>query len=150
MRKEKVVAIIPARGGSKGLPRKNIRKLCGKPLIGYAVEAAKSSPLVDRVIVTTDDAEIAETARAFGAEVPFLRPSEIDGRFTLGSEKVMINVGSVGQPRDHNPNASFALFDTEARKVSVRRVPYDVAAAAASIREAGLPEILGERLKVGR
>lgn len=64
--------------------------------------------------------------------------------------KVLVNVGSVGQPRDNNPNASYALFDTVARKVSVRRVAYDIDAAAASIREAGLPEVLGERLKIGR
>jgi diadenosine tetraphosphatase ApaH/serine/threonine PP2A family protein phosphatase len=64
--------------------------------------------------------------------------------------KVMINVGSVGQPRDSNPRASFAIFDTEARKVWIRRIAYDVEASIAHIREAQLPEILGERLKFGR
>lgn len=72
-----VVAVIAARGGSKGLPRKNVRMLAGKPLIAYSVEAAKLSPYVDRVIVTTDDAEIAEVARKFGAETPFMRPPEL-------------------------------------------------------------------------
>ena len=75
--KPHVVAIIAARGGSKGLPGKNIRPLAGKPLIAYSVEAAKASPYVDRVIVTTDSPEIAEVARKFGAEVPFMRPSEL-------------------------------------------------------------------------
>ncbi len=65
-------------------------------------------------------------------------------------EKFLVNVGSVGQPRDNNPRASFAIYDTEARKISIRRIAYDVEAAAARIREAELPEILGERLKVGR
>lgn len=75
----KTVAIIPARGGSKGLPGKNIRMLVGKPLIGYAIEAAKCAPLIDRVIVTTDNEEISAVAKDFGAEVPFLRPTDISG-----------------------------------------------------------------------
>jgi CMP-N-acetylneuraminic acid synthetase len=75
--KPHVVAIIAARGGSKGLPGKNVRPLAGKPLIAYSVEAAKASPYVDRVIVTTDSPEIAEVARKFGAEVPFMRPAEL-------------------------------------------------------------------------
>ncbi len=72
-----VVAIIPARGGSKGLPGKNIRMLAGKPLLAYSIEAAKRCPLIDRVIVSTDDEEIAAVARQHGAEVPFLRPAEL-------------------------------------------------------------------------
>ena len=74
---QKVIAIIPARGGSKGVPRKNIRLLGGKPLIAYTIEVALKSSLIDRVLVTTDDQEIAEVARSFGAEVPFLRPAEL-------------------------------------------------------------------------
>jgi len=72
-----VVAIIPARGGSKGLPRKNVRLLAGKPLIAYTIEVAKQCALIHRVIVSTDDAEIAQVARQFGAEVPFIRPAEL-------------------------------------------------------------------------
>lgn len=75
--KARVVAIIPARGGSKGLPGKNVRLLAGKPLIAYSIEAAKASPLVDRVLVTTDDPAIAAAAKAHGAEVPFMRPAEL-------------------------------------------------------------------------
>ncbi|MBI3074830.1 MAG: acylneuraminate cytidylyltransferase family protein [Parcubacteria group bacterium] len=77
MEKKKIVAIIPARGGSKGLPRKNIRLLGGKPLISYAIETAKRSAFVQRVLVTTDDKEIAGVAKKYGAEVPFLRPAEL-------------------------------------------------------------------------
>lgn len=73
----KIIAIIPARGGSKGLPRKNIRLLGGKPLISYAIETAKKSKVIQRVLVTTDDKEIAEVAKKYGAEVPFLRPVEL-------------------------------------------------------------------------
>ena len=71
------VAVIPARGGSKRIPRKNIRNLCGKPMIGYSIDCALRSGLFDRVMVSTDDEEIARTARDFGAEVPFLRPAEL-------------------------------------------------------------------------
>lgn len=78
--KEKtVLAIIPARGGSKGIPGKNIKLLAGKPLIVWTIEVAKQSKLVDRVIVSTDDENIASVAREYGAEVPFLRPQEISG-----------------------------------------------------------------------
>ncbi len=73
----KTVAIILARGGSKGVPRKNIRPLLGKPLIAYAIEPGLAAKKVDRVIVSTDDAEIAEVAISCGAEVPFTRPSEL-------------------------------------------------------------------------
>jgi N-acylneuraminate cytidylyltransferase/CMP-N,N'-diacetyllegionaminic acid synthase len=69
-----MIAIIPARGGSKGLPGKNIKMLCGKPLIAYAIECAQKSRYIDRVIVSTDDERIAEVSKSFGAEVPFLRP----------------------------------------------------------------------------
>ena len=72
-----MIAIIPARGGSKGLPGKNIKLLNGKPLIAYTIEAAKQSENVSRVIVNTDDAEISKVALDYGAEVPFVRPSEL-------------------------------------------------------------------------
>ncbi len=72
-----IVGFIFARGGSKGIPRKNIKLLCGKPLICYAIEAAKASSLVNRVIVSTDDGEIASVAKDAGAEVPFIRPAEL-------------------------------------------------------------------------
>ena len=73
---QKVFAIIPARGGSKGIPRKNIADLCGKPLIAYTIETAVKAKLVDRVIVSTEDKEIADIAEAYGGEVPFLRPCQ--------------------------------------------------------------------------
>ncbi|MCG9639560.1 pseudaminic acid cytidylyltransferase [Vibrio sp. Isolate34] len=71
------VAIIPARGGSKRIPRKNIKHFHGKPMIAYSIEAALVSDCFDKVIVSTDDAEIAEVAKKYGAEVPFLRPANI-------------------------------------------------------------------------
>ena len=71
-----VLALIPARGGSKGIPRKNIRNFAGYPLIAWSIAAAKQSELVTRIIVSTDDEEIAAVAREWGAETPFLRPAE--------------------------------------------------------------------------
>lgn len=71
------LAVIPARGGSKRIPRKNIRPFYGKPMIAWSIEAALFSGCFDRVIVSTDDPEIADVARQFGAEVPFMRPAEL-------------------------------------------------------------------------
>ncbi|WP_432743822.1 pseudaminic acid cytidylyltransferase [Methylobacter sp. G7] len=71
------IAIIPARGGSKRIPRKNIKDFCGKPMIAWSIEAAKASGLFDHIIVSTDDAEIAEVAKQWGAEAPFMRPVEL-------------------------------------------------------------------------
>lgn len=71
-----VLALIPARGGSKSIPHKNIRLLAGYPLIAYSIAAARAATLVTRVVVSTDDPEIAAVARSYGAEVPFLRPAE--------------------------------------------------------------------------
>ena len=72
-----ILTIIPARGGSKGIPGKNVYNLCGKPLIGYVCEAALGAESLQRVIVSTDCQEIAETAARFGVEVPFTRPAQI-------------------------------------------------------------------------
>lgn len=71
------LAVIPARGGSKRIPRKNIREFCGKPIIAYSIEAARQSNCFDRIIVSTDDDEIAAVAREWGAEIPFGRPAEL-------------------------------------------------------------------------
>jgi CMP-N,N'-diacetyllegionaminic acid synthase len=72
-----IVGAICARGGSKGVPRKNLRNLLGKPLIAHAVECARACPILQRVVVSTDDEEIADVARQFGAEVPFMRPAKL-------------------------------------------------------------------------
>tara|TARA_E500000178_G_C16827112_1_gene664289 strand:- start:37 stop:759 length:723 start_codon:yes stop_codon:yes gene_type:complete len=79
--KEKVLCIIPARGGSKGIKLKNLQKVCGKPLISYPVQAAKKSKVCDKIIVSTDSNLIAREAVKYGAEVPFLRKKEFSGDF---------------------------------------------------------------------
>jgi N-acylneuraminate cytidylyltransferase len=74
---ERVLAVIAGRGGSKGLPRKNVRDLAGKPLIAWSIATAAQSRFLDRTVVSTDDPEIAETARRHGGDVPFMRPAEL-------------------------------------------------------------------------
>ena len=76
------ICVIPARGGSKRIPRKNIKTFNGKPIIAYSIEAALASSCFEKVIVSTDDEEISEVAKDFGAEVPFIRPVEISNDFT--------------------------------------------------------------------
>lgn len=77
MKKPFILGAIFARGGSKGIPGKNLKPLAGKPLIAYAIEAGLGIPLIDRLIVSTDDDKIAEVSRQYGAEVPFMRPAEL-------------------------------------------------------------------------
>ena len=95
-----VVAIIPARGGSKRIPRKNIKDFCGKPMIAYSIEAALESKLFNKVIVSTDDKEIAEIAEKFGAEVPFIRPTELSGDHTA---TIPVIAHAVAELQKENP-----------------------------------------------
>ena len=76
------VAVIPARGGSKRIPRKNIKIFCGKPMIAWSIEAAQRSGCFERIVVSTDDNEIADVALKYGAQVPFMRPAELADDFT--------------------------------------------------------------------
>jgi len=87
------VAIIPARGGSKRIPGKNIKPFSGKPIIAYSIGAALASGLFDRVIVSTDSEGIAAVARTYGAETPFLRPPELSGDFTTTAEVILHALG---------------------------------------------------------
>lgn len=82
------IAVIPARGGSKRIPRKNIREFAGKPIIAHSIDCALRSGLFERVIVSTDDAEISAVARRFGAEVPFVRPAELSDDHTGTAEVI--------------------------------------------------------------
>lgn len=76
------LAVIPARGGSKRIPKKNIKDFCGKPIIAWSILAAQKTNLFEKIIVSTDDLEIKKTAEKYGAEVPFLRPKELSDDFT--------------------------------------------------------------------
>ena len=84
-----VLAIIPARGGSKGVPRKNVRDVAGKPLIAWTIEEAKKSQFIDRLILSSEDIEIIEVAKDWGCEVPFIRPKELSQDHTPGIDPVL-------------------------------------------------------------
>ncbi|TBV82715.1 MAG: pseudaminic acid cytidylyltransferase [Desulfobulbaceae bacterium] len=86
----KVIAVIPARGGSKRITHKNIKSFCGKPIIVHSIEAAKDAGIFDRIIVSTDSKEIASIAKEFGAEVPFIRPAELADDF-VGTDAVILH-----------------------------------------------------------
>lgn len=102
--REIVATIILARGGSKGLPKKNIAPLCGKPLIAYTIEASLGCKYVDRTFVSTDDLEIARTAREHGAEVPFLRPKELSGDFANAEECLLHAVEWLAKHENYHIN----------------------------------------------
>ncbi len=97
---EKIAAFIPARGGSKGIPRKNIKLLDGKPLIAYSIEAARNSCYVDEVFVSTEDEEIADIARRFGAKIPCMRPLSLAGDKSTTLEVVLHAIGSYISPEE--------------------------------------------------
>lgn len=105
------VAIIPARGGSQRIPRKNIRLLNGKPLIAYSIEAAQASQLFERIIVSTDDEEIAEVARYYGAETPFFRPDELSDGIT-GTTPVMQHALRFLIEQNQTPSEACLIYAT--------------------------------------
>ncbi|MBF0216062.1 MAG: acylneuraminate cytidylyltransferase family protein [Candidatus Omnitrophica bacterium] len=90
---KKILALIPARGGSKGLPRKNIRDLGGKPLIAWTIEQAMKSEYADKVVVSTDDREIADISVQCGAEVPFIRPRKLASDTAKASDVILHALG---------------------------------------------------------
>lgn len=96
-----ILAIIPARGGSKGVPRKNIRLLAGKPLIAWTIEEAKKSKYIDRLILSSEDEEIIEVAKKYGCEVPFKRPIELAQDDTPGIEPVIHAINTLEGTYDY-------------------------------------------------
>lgn len=108
----KILAIIPARGGSKEIPRKNIFPLSGKPLIEYTFEAAKGSKLINRTIVSTDDNEIAEVGRRNGIDVPFMRPKELAEDNTPTLPVIRHAVEFMGKEHSYKPNIVMLLQPT--------------------------------------
>lgn len=107
-----ILAIIPARGGSKSIPRKNIKALGGVPLISYSIAAALSSQHVTRTIVSTDDEEIAAVARKWGAEVPFLRPAALAGDHSLDIEAFQHALGWLAENEGYTPDIVVQLRPT--------------------------------------
>jgi len=107
-----ILAIIPARGGSKGIPRKNIKDLCGKPLIAWTIDAARRSKYVTRVVVTTDDEEIASVAQEHGAEVPFMRPKELAQDHSTDIEFITNTLLTLEKEESYNPDILLRLSPT--------------------------------------
>lgn len=91
------IAIIPARGGSKRIPRKNVKPFCGKPMIAYSIETAQETGVFDRIIVSTDDDEIADVAQRFGAEVPFRRSADLANDYTPTLPVVADTIRQLGE-----------------------------------------------------
>ncbi len=118
--KPEVLAIIPARGGSKRIPRKNIANLCGKPLIAYSIEVALKTPQITRVVVSTEDREIADVARTYGAMVPFLRPKEMARDSSVVGEAISFTLERL-QESGYRPDVVFELYPT-----SLFRTPMQV------------------------
>jgi N-acylneuraminate cytidylyltransferase len=118
--KQKIICVIPARGGSKGIPRKNIRHLAGRPLIAYTIEHARSTPNIDRVFVSTDDEELADVSRKCGAGVIW-RPAEISGD-TATSESALLHALNYFQESEHY-EPSLVVF---LQATSPIRRPYDI------------------------
>lgn len=116
--KEKIMAIIPARGGSKGLPRKNIRLLCGKPLIAWTIKEALRSRFITRVIVSTDDKEIAQVAKKYGAEVPFMRPVDIAQDLSTDIEFIIHALETLRDDENYEPDIILRLAPTSPLRTS--------------------------------
>lgn len=111
MKPPHIVAIIPARGGSKGLPRKNTLPLCGKPLVAYSIEAAFNIQGVDRVVVSTEDEEIASIARNYGHDVPMKRPLQLAGDHSK-IDDCITNVYLTLKSEGYTPDMSIILLPT--------------------------------------
>ncbi len=126
----RVLAIIPARGGSRGVPRKNIRPLAGKPLLHWTIEAAHASRFLDRTILSSEDTEIMEVARAAGCEVPFRRPAELARDDTPGVDPVLHALDAIGEEYD---------YVVVLQPTSPLRTAEDIDAALRACADAGSP-----------
>ncbi len=105
------VAVIPARGGSKRIPRKNIREFCGKPIIAWPIEFAKRTKIFEHILVSTDDEEIAKISKKYGAEVSFVRPAHISDDYT-GTTEVVAHAVSWMQEQEWSLDAICCIYAT--------------------------------------
>ncbi len=112
MPEKEVLALILARGGSKGIPRKNIKSLNGKPLIGYTIETAQKSKYINKIVVSTDDQDIADVALDYGAEVPFLRPEELATDEASSNDAILHALGFLENQEDYSPDYLMNLQTT--------------------------------------
>jgi CMP-N,N'-diacetyllegionaminic acid synthase len=117
--KYKTLAIIPARGGSKSIPKKNIKLLLGKPLLAWTIEEAKKSKYIDRVVVSTDDKKIADIARQYGAETPFMRPAEISQDLSTDIEFILHAADFFKEHENYEPDIIAHLRPTSPLKTAL-------------------------------
>jgi CMP-N,N'-diacetyllegionaminic acid synthase len=132
----KVLAVIPARGGSRSIPRKNIADLCGHPLIHYTIREAHKAVRIDATIVSTDDEEIADVARSLGADVPFMRPKEIAGDKSRDIEFLQHALAWVEEHRGWKPDVILFLPPT-----SPSRTAGDIDEALAFMEQEGADSV---------
>jgi N,N'-diacetyllegionaminate synthase len=133
----RVLAVIPARGGSRSIPRKNLQTVAGRPLIAWTIDAARRARRVDRVIVTTEDEEIAAVAREWGAEVPMLRPAELARDDTPGIEPVIHAVSWLHEHEGYDPDVVLILQPT-----SPLRLADDIDASVSLYHERGVKALI--------
>jgi CMP-N,N'-diacetyllegionaminic acid synthase len=112
MLNRKIMALIPARGGSKGIPKKNIALLGGEPLISYVINAAKGSKYINRIVISTDSSEIAEICRSLDADVPFLRPPELAKYNSNVIDALIYTVNMLGEIENYKPEIILLLQPT--------------------------------------
>ncbi len=136
MKKLSTVGIVPARGGSKSIPRKNLKPFLGRPLIAWAIEALQKSGVCDRVIVSTEDEEIADVARQCGAEVPFMRPNELAEDRVPMLPVLQHAVAWLKEHEDYTPDYVVLLEPT-----SVGKRPFHVRGVAEMLRETGADSV---------
>jgi CMP-N,N'-diacetyllegionaminic acid synthase len=132
-----ILGLICARGGSKSIPRKNLALLAGKPMIAWTIEAALKSPSLTRAVVSTDDDEIAEVAKHWGADVPFLRPAELARDDTPGIEPVLHALRWLAEHESYHPDYVMLLQPT-----SPLRTTEDIEAAVRLARERGVDSVV--------
>lgn len=133
----KVLGIITARGGSKGVPGKNLKLLAGKPMLAYTIEAAQTCAALDRVILSTEDAAIAEMGRSLGCEVPFIRPAELSRDDTLHLPVIQHAAAWMRDHANYAPDAVMVLQPT-----SPLRTAGDIDAAIALLESSGADSVL--------
>ncbi|MBU0649365.1 acylneuraminate cytidylyltransferase family protein [Patescibacteria group bacterium] len=133
-----ILGLITARGGSRGIPRKNIKKLGDKPLIVYTIEAGKASQYLDRVVVSTDDQEIADISRQFGADIPFMRPIELAGDKSTSIEVAQHAISWLKEREKQEFDYLMILQPT-----SPLRTIYDIDESIKKIVETGADSLMG-------
>lgn len=139
MTNKKILGVITARGGSKGIPGKNIKPLLGKPLVAYTIEAARASGALDRLILSTDDGGIAEVAKKYGCEVPFIRPKteELAGDKATSLEVMRHAVKALQEQDGYWPDYAMILQST-----SPARQAFHIKEAAELIQKTGADSVL--------